>query len=70
MGGANFAESFLVVAKLNSVQSLYMSTSILALGLVLVWTGVSLLAGTAMASEIHIISFIDQRDVIIHARRI
>lgn len=58
MGGANFAESFLVVAKLNSVQSLYMSTSILALGWVLAWTGVSLLAGTAMAGEMRIISLL------------
>jgi len=44
-----------------------MSTSILALGWVFAWTGVSPLAGTAMTGEMHIISFIDQRNVIIHA---
>ena len=69
VGGANFAESFLVIAKLNSVQSLYISNSILALGWVLAWTGVSLLADTAMAGEMGIIRFIDQPEVIIHSNR-
>jgi len=46
-----------------------MSTSILALGWVLAWTGVSLLAGTAMAGEMRIISFIDRPEIIIHTKR-
>ncbi len=45
------SKDFASVAKLNSVQSLYMSTSILALGWDLAWTGVGLLAGTVMAGE-------------------